>query len=176
MVGLASVSAADAAVTGIGSDFSTPPRPLLGVEDSVGASTVPKTYIYTLILDTVSSLCEGLSKFVMPLSVMRHRIDVQADSADEDADETGPREVLRMRTKQRNVSSHKYQRLANPLKMHHLSQLSQVQMCAEIIDEAWPAILASSFYFSQRRARFALLPYAHQIYAEVGTSVGAHWN
>ena len=145
--GLASISSADASVTGISLDFSTMERRLLDCEVSASIPPFPKTYLYALILECISSICEGLSKFIMPLSVSsRHlqssELTIEEDGEDSTADSGMPSDASR-----RSTTSHKYQRLANPLKMFSLPQLTQVQACSTMIDRCWPAILATCSTF-----------------------------
>ena len=142
--GFASVSSAEAGATGIGLDFSTLERPLIDTEESGGPSNIPKTYIYTLLLGSISALCEGLSKFIMPLSVTSRHSEPQPEEGE---DETEDDTAAQPRTRKRDLPGHKYQRLANPLKMTQLPQLVQVQTCARMIDQCWPAILATSSTF-----------------------------
>ncbi|RMZ88263.1 hypothetical protein DV736_g4509, partial [Chaetothyriales sp. CBS 134916] len=144
--GLATVTHADASATGIGLDFSTLERPLIDVEESTGPSQLPDTYIYTLVLNSISALCEGLSKFVMPLSVAKAQTESRTEDANDETedDETEPGSPS---IKTNRPSDHKYQRLVNPLKINHLPQLAQLQTCARLIDQSWPAILATSSTF-----------------------------
>lgn len=142
--GLASVDSADAGVTGISLDYSTLAKRLLHDEDYSSSQETPRTYLYALILECISTFCEGLSKFIMPLSVSnRHNEDVEnvtEDEGDEDTAESAAK-------KPRRAVSHKYQRLANPLKMSNLPQLAQVQACSKMIDNCWPAVLATCSTF-----------------------------
>ncbi|RMZ80459.1 hypothetical protein DV737_g2972, partial [Chaetothyriales sp. CBS 132003] len=145
--GLATVTHADASATGIGRDFSTLERPLIDAEESAGPSHLPDTYIYTLILNSISALCDGLSKFVMPLSVAKAQSESGTEDANDDTEvdetEPGPQSF---KTNNR-PPDHKYQRLVNPLKINQLPQLPQLQICARLIDHSWPAILATSSTF-----------------------------
>lgn len=139
--GLASVTSADAGVTGISLEYSAMETTLLDTADSSRLNSVPKTYPHTLILECISSFCEGLSKFIMPLSVMaksQDDQDVNGDNVTNDQDES----TVRTPSQRRQIQKHKYQRLANPLNLKELPQLPQVEACARMIESCWPAILA----------------------------------
>lgn len=139
--GLASVTSADAAATGISLEYSTIEPPLLDAIDATKAASVPKTYIHTLILECISSFCEGSSKFIMPLSVLARTADEQ--NADGENTVNGrSSSVSRAGSQRRPMQKHKYQRLANPLNIKDLPQLPQVEACARMIDSCWPAVLA----------------------------------
>ncbi|KPI36726.1 uncharacterized protein AB675_10019 [Cyphellophora attinorum] len=139
--GLASVSSADATATGISLEFSTLETPLLDTSDPSKAGTIPKTYNHTLILDSISAFCDGLSKFIMPLSVLSR---TQEDQEDEPEAENGRRSqsVTRAASGRKQIQRNKYQRLINPLKIKDLPQLPQVQACSKMAESCWPAILA----------------------------------
>lgn len=138
--GLASVTSADASVTGISLDFSALETPLFDSPDATKINTVPKTYPHTLILDCISSFCEGLSKFIMPLSVLARNQD--EDSISSNGTDRRSDSMTRTSSQRRQVQKHKYQRLANPLNMRDLPQLPQVQACARMVESCWPAVLA----------------------------------
>jgi Dimerisation and cyclophilin-binding domain of Mon2/Guanine nucleotide exchange factor in Golgi transport N-terminal/C-terminal region of Mon2 protein len=145
--GLASVNSADVSVTGISLDFSTVSKTLMDEEEATGVPTVPKTYLYALILECLSSFCEGLSKFIMPLSVATKYSDNDDTALDDQApDEPSDRPVA-PKPSRRSAAGHKYQRLANPLKMNALPQLPQVLACSKMINNCWPAILATCSTF-----------------------------
>ncbi|ETN36276.1 uncharacterized protein HMPREF1541_08553 [Cyphellophora europaea CBS 101466] len=142
--GLASVTSAEVGVTGISLEFSTMDATLLDTADASRLNAVPKTYLSTLVLECISSLCEGLSKFIMPLSVLT-RNQEDGDDGDEDTEngtERRSQSVTRTSSQRRRVQKHKYQRLANPLSFKDLPQLPQVQACARMVESCWPAILA----------------------------------
>ena len=142
--GLASVNSADANVTGISLEFSAIDKPLIDDDSTSSSPAVPKTYLYAVILECISSLCEGLSKFVMPLSVSSKHND-NGDTAV--AENDGAEQQAPVKSSRRSLQSHKYQRLANPLEMPGLPQLPQVQACARMIEACWPAVLATCSTF-----------------------------
>ena len=145
--GLASVSSADASVTGISLDFSTIEKRLLDDEDSASVPTFPKTYLYALILECISSFCEGLSKFIMPLSVSNKYLERSETVNDDDGEDSTADQTAQAKTHRRRTPGHKYQRLANPLKMTTSPQLPQIQACSTMVDRCWPAILATCSTF-----------------------------
>ena len=136
--GLASVGSADVTATGISLEDSTLETALLDTTDATKIGSIPRTYLYTLILESISSLCEGLSKFIMPLSV-----SARGQDEDVEVEEGGIRRSQSVTRAQRNGGQkNKYQRLMNPLKIEDLPQLPQVQACSEMVEHCWPAVLA----------------------------------
>ena len=145
--GLASVSSADANVTGLSADFSTTETRLLDNGESSVIPTFPKTYLYALILECISSFCEGLSKFIMPLSVSSKYLESSEAALEEASEDSTANPPISSSVTHRSTPGHKYQRLANPLKMSNLPQLQQVQASSTMIDRCWPAMLATCSTF-----------------------------
>ena len=145
--GLTSVSSADGNGTGVSARFSTLEAPLMDDGDPTNLATVPKTYLYILVLDCISSLCEGLSKFIMPLSITRRQAEGTLSSDDEDTEDGGQGPSLTPKSRRRANQFQRYQRLMNPLKMEQTPRLAQVEECAELIDACWPAVLAACSTF-----------------------------
>ena len=145
--GLASVSSADAGATGISVDFSTIEKRLLEDDESATIPLFPKTYLYALILECISSFCEGLSKFIMPLSVSSKYLESSERAVEEEGEAGAMDQVVPAKVPRRSTPGYKYQRLANPLKMSGLPQLQQVRACSTMIDSCWPAILATCSTF-----------------------------
>lgn len=146
---ITSVSSADLTTIGLSTEWSVLNTPLLKQPEKHVAPAIPSTYVYTLVLECTASFCDGLSKFVMPLSVPTR--PSRRDSGEEgrrnslatDTTEDGPvRKPSRSST-----SSQKYQRLVNPLQLSKHTSLAQIQLCAAMVEACWPAALATCSTF-----------------------------
>ncbi|KAJ9632832.1 Endocytosis and vacuole integrity protein [Knufia peltigerae] len=146
---ITSVSTGDSSTIGISMNWSVLSVPLMDQPEKQSPPALPSTYIYALVLGCIASLCDGLSKFVMPLSVPSR--STHRDSAEDtprnglavDAAEDGG---LRRQSRPATVSS-KYQRLVNPLSLSQHPQLPAIRTCASIIETCWPAGLATCSTF-----------------------------
>ncbi|KIX95200.1 uncharacterized protein Z520_09116 [Fonsecaea multimorphosa CBS 102226] len=146
---ITSVTSSDASVTGISTDWSVVAVPLMDQPEKHSPPTIPSTYIYTLVLGCISHLCDGLSKFIMPLSVpsrasQRESSEMgrrDSSATDRTDDETARRSV------RPTSSSQKYQRLINPLTLTNHRLFAQIRTSAELIEACWPAALATCSTF-----------------------------
>ncbi|KAJ9602049.1 Endocytosis and vacuole integrity protein [Cladophialophora chaetospira] len=146
---ITTVASADSSTTGISVEWSLVTVPLLDQRDRQTAPVIPSTYIYTLVLGCVASLCDGLSKFVMPLSVpnrVSQREPSEVGHKDSSATAQTDEEPIRKQTKP-TLASQKHQRLVNPLTLKGHRLLAQIQVSADIIEACWPAALATCSTF-----------------------------
>lgn len=146
---ITSVSSGDTSTIGISIEWSVISVRLMDQPDKHAAPTIPSTYLYTLVLGCISSFCDGLSKFVMPLSVPSrapHRESLDGTRRDSSATDRTDGEVVR-KSKRPSSSSQKYQRLINPLMLSKHPLLPKVQTCASMIEACWPAALATCSTF-----------------------------
>lgn len=149
--------------TGISSQWSTMRVPCIDQLDKTEAPPIPESYVYALTLSCITSLSEGLAKFILPLTVpgesrsSRKRGGKQSD-AGRDSPVTIPEEgsdpaksiIERTGTSGSLERSSSFKRNPVPvnpmaLKDHPLYQ--EVKICAQIVDECWPAILATCSTF-----------------------------
>ncbi|KEF52812.1 uncharacterized protein A1O9_11229 [Exophiala aquamarina CBS 119918] len=141
---ITSVSSADLTTIGLSTEWSVVTTPLLKQPEKHVAPAIPSTYVYTLVLECTASFCDGLSRFVMPLSVPTRssRRDSGEDSRGNnlatDARDDGPAR----KPSRSSTSSQKYQRLVNPLQLSKNTSLAQIQLCAAMVEACWPAALA----------------------------------
>ncbi|ETI22028.1 hypothetical protein G647_06098 [Cladophialophora carrionii CBS 160.54] len=155
---ITAVASNDSNTTGLGAEWSLIAVPLMEQPDKSVAPAIPSTYIYTLVLDCVSSFCDGLSKFVMPLSVpsrASQRENSEMGRRDSSATDRTDDEPSRKPTRP-SSSSHKYQRLINPLTLANHRLSAQIRTSADMIEACWPAALAtcSTFLNSAMDAEF----------------------
>ncbi|EXJ59003.1 hypothetical protein A1O7_06434 [Cladophialophora yegresii CBS 114405] len=144
--------------TGLSAEWSLIAVPLMDQPDKTIAPAIPSTYIYTLVLDCVSSFCDGLSKFVMPLSVpsrASQRENSEMGRRDSSATDRVDDEPSRKPTRPAS-SSQKYQRLINPLTLANHRLSAQIRTSADMIEACWPAALAicSTFLNSAMDSEF----------------------
>ena len=142
---------------GISSQWSMVRVPCIDQLDKTEAPQIPESYIYALTLSCITSLSEGLAKFILPLTVpgdsrARRRNPKQQDAG---SDSPGPsdgsgtempkgKQVGRL---ERSSSFKKNPVPVNPLALTDHPLHAEVKTCAEIIEECWPAILATCSTF-----------------------------
>lgn len=155
---ITSVSTGDSNTTGISMEWSLPSSALMDQPEKHNAPAIPSTYIYSLVLGCIASFCDGISKFVMPVSVPSRSVQREAT---ETIQRDGPgRETVDSGTNgtsnRPSAVASKYQRLINPLTLTQHPGLHEIQTCAAMIETCWPAALAtcSTFLNSALDAEF----------------------
>lgn len=142
--------------TGISAHWSSMRVPCIDQLDKTDPPPIPESYVYSLTLACITSLSEGLAKFILPLTVPGDRgrkrsgkqgsvLDGNPGAGEERADSPAGRAAL-----ERSVSFKKNPVPVNPLQLKDHPMYADVETCAAIIDECWPAILAtcSTFLFA----------------------------
>lgn len=153
VTGIISGSSSDGHNTGISTQWSTMRVPCIDQLDKTDAPQIPESYVYSLTLACITSLSEGLAKFILPLTVPTDgrrkrpaKQDVGRDSPAPSIDDRGeaPGPLERSTSFKRNPVP------VNPLTLENHPLYAEVKVCAAFIDECWPAILAtcSTFLFS----------------------------
>ncbi|KAL3476344.1 hypothetical protein BJX99DRAFT_258476 [Aspergillus californicus] len=138
----------DINVPGISNQWSVVRSPYLEVLDKSEPPLPPDTYIYSLVLNCVSAFAEGLAKFILPLTVpdlktkRRSRI-----GSDRNGDPTSPQELQRQVSLKRSKLIRKFTVPVNPLDLESHPQFSAIRTCAGIIEDCWPAVLATCSTF-----------------------------
>jgi hypothetical protein len=133
--------------TGISTQWSTMRVPCIDQLDKTDAPTIPESYVYSLTLACITSLSEGLAKFILPLTVPTEgrrkrgpRQEAGRDSPAPQSDET-PEKLERSASFKRNPVP------VNPLTLENHPLYDEIKVCAAFIDECWPAILATCSTF-----------------------------
>lgn len=144
---ITSVTGSDATTTGISTEWSVVAVRLMDQPEKHSPPPVPSSYLYTLVLGCISSFCDGLSKFVMPLSVPSRGPRESLDRPRRDSAATDPADDDVSRKSNKSSSSQKYQRLINPLTLSSHPLLPEIQTSADMIDACWPAALATCSTF-----------------------------
>jgi hypothetical protein len=162
------------AVPGISNQWSSVRSPFIDQLDKADAPTLPDTYVYSLVLLCLNNLAESLAKFILPLTVQakpkkrtkqKPAEDTDADS--EPAEANGNAEASSFKRTQslrrRNVP-------INPLVLENHSAHDDVRTAAALIDQCWPAILASCstfFYAALDSDHYRALVRSFQKFAQV---------
>ncbi|GIJ81862.1 hypothetical protein Asppvi_000365 [Aspergillus pseudoviridinutans] len=136
---------------GISSQWSTVRTPYIELLDKTDPPSPPETYIYNLVLNCITSIAEGLARFILPLTVpdpkqkRRSRITSPHESMS-----TGPAHDLQRVDSGKTIHRSNSKKLAmplNPLDLDSHPQLTAIKACAGIIENCWPAILATCSTF-----------------------------
>lgn len=147
-----SVPQTETKVPGISTQWSLVRTPYIELLDKLDPPFPPETYIYSLVLNCISSFAEGLAKFILPLTVpdlkqkRKNRLanheqgpDSVRSSQDLQAHELGkiqPSSPLKKSTSP-----------INPLDLQSHVQYSAIRTCADIVENCWPAVLATCSTF-----------------------------
>jgi hypothetical protein len=147
------VTIADSNTTGISAQWSNIRTPCIDQLDKSEPQGVPDTYIYTLILNSISTLSEGLAKFILPLTVpsegrgkRRHRFPIAGDQ-----DPTSPVEpgiLQRIDSTKTDIQTVKRSQIPlNPLDLESHPQFQSIRISASILESVWTAVLATCSTF-----------------------------
>lgn len=154
VTGIISTSA-ESSQTGISSQWSSMRVPCIDQLDKTDPPPIPESYTYSLILSCLSSLSDGLAKFILPLTVpgegrSRRKGPRPESGRDSPAPGTDIDGQLQKYTLERSASFKKNPVPLNPLALEDHPMHADIKVCAEIIDSCWPAILAicSTFLYS----------------------------
>ncbi|KAK7993042.1 hypothetical protein PG988_001836 [Apiospora saccharicola] len=161
VTGIISGSVSDGSNTGISTSFSTMRVPCIDQLDKTDPPSIPESYVYALTLSCITSLSEGLAKFILPLTVPgegRSRRRPKTSDAErslpatiaEEEGEPSKTNLDRVATSNSLERTGSFKRKSVPvnplaLKDHPLHQ--EVQICAKMVEECWPAILATCSTF-----------------------------
>lgn len=138
---------------GISTQFSSVRVPCIDQLDKNEPPSIPESYTYGLTLACISSLSDGLAKFVMPLTVPsesrnRRRVSHRDSGRDSPAPPTSEAEGQPPKGRRDRAGSFKRNPVPiNPLELEDHPMLAEVQICAAIIEDCWPAILATCSTF-----------------------------
>ncbi|KAM7214094.1 hypothetical protein V8F06_010533 [Rhypophila decipiens] len=141
--------------TGISTQWSTMRVPCIDQLDKTDPPHIPDSYIYSLTLACITSLSEGLAKFILPLTVPSDgrrkrsaKLEGGRDSPAPSVDERSLRETQTEKGTLERTSSFKRNPVpVNPLTLEGHPLHAEVKVCAAFIDECWPAILATCSTF-----------------------------
>ncbi|KAI0442670.1 hypothetical protein F4803DRAFT_350422 [Xylaria telfairii] len=148
--------------TGISSQWSTVRVACIDQLDKADPPSIPESYVYALTLSCITSLSEGLAKFILPLTVpgdarSRKRGAKHSDTGRDspapteassvESGKPGVEKSMTMTSLDRSSSFKRNPVPVNPLALKDHPLYADVQTCADIIEECWPAILATCSTF-----------------------------
>ncbi|OQE24619.1 hypothetical protein PENSTE_c007G05821 [Penicillium steckii] len=146
-----SVPQTETKVPGISNQWSVVRTPYIDLLDKSDPPFPPDTYIYSLVLNCISSFAEGLAKFILPLTVpdMKQRRKNRLANQDQGIDSARSSQDLQTLDSGRTQpSSFKKPTVPiNPLELQSHVQYSTIKTCAEIVENCWPAVLATCSTF-----------------------------
>ncbi|CAG8983642.1 hypothetical protein HYALB_00004073 [Hymenoscyphus albidus] len=127
---------------GISTQWSTMRVPCIDQLDKTDPPSVPESYIYSLTLACVTGFSEGLAKFILPLTVPERPRKKASRQPGADPASDSPAGVP-----ERRGSVKKNPVPVNPLTLKEHPLYDEVKICAGIVDECWPAVLATCSTF-----------------------------
>ncbi|KAJ5478068.1 hypothetical protein N7530_003577 [Penicillium desertorum] len=138
-------------VPGISTQWSVVRTPYIDLLDKTDPPTPPDTYIYSLVLNCISSFAEGLAKFILPLTVpdlkQRRKNRLMSPVQGPDSARSSQDFTAEPTRGQSTSSSKKSHVPVNPLDLQSHVQYSAIKTCAGIIENCWPAVLAACSTF-----------------------------
>ena len=148
---IGSTVTAESHITGIGNAWSLPKTPCLEQLDKNDASDLPETYIYSMVLDCISSFSEGLAKFVMPMSLTHSERKRTQTQIDEHLQDGNDRNVSSEESRSAAVTPvqepQKVSRPVSALRLTSNSRSESVRTAAALVTSCWPAFLATCATF-----------------------------
>ena len=143
----------ESSIVGISTQWSSVRVPCIDQLDKMEPPFIPESYVYSLVLSCVSSLSDGLAKFILPLTVpgdSRTRRKVSKNEAGRDSPAPAQVDAETQSTRsglERSASFKKNPVPLNPLSLEDHPMYSEIKICSAIVDECWPAILATCSTF-----------------------------
>lgn len=139
---------------GISTQWSVMRVPCIDQLDKTEPPSIPESYLYSLTLACMTSLSEGLAKFILPLTVpgesrsrkRGNKPEAGSDAPAQGADGGAESSTGRVRL-ERSASFKKTPVPTNPLTLEDHPLHAEVKICAAFIEECWPAILATCSTF-----------------------------
>lgn len=147
VTGIISTSSSEGSVIGISTQWSSIRVPCIDQLDKTEPPVIPESYTYGLILNCISSLSDGLAKFILPITVSGESRSRRKVSKESGRDSPAPSAVESEGNRTRSGSFKKNPVPVNPLTLEDHPMFADVKICAKIVDECWPAILATCSTF-----------------------------
>lgn len=132
---------------GISTQLSTIRVPCIEQLDKLEPPLVPVSYIYSLTLICISGFSEGLAKFILPLTTSEQSLFKSKPSQASINEYESTVDTSETKAKSRKQAYGKNSTLINPLRLENHPLYSEIKTCAGIVDQCWPAILASCSTF-----------------------------
>ncbi|KAL8717742.1 MAG: hypothetical protein Q9225_005039 [Loekoesia sp. 1 TL-2023] len=139
---------------GLNVQWSTIRTPCMDLIDKVEPPLLPVTYIYALVLTCITGFSEGLAKFLLPFTIptdskpKRKRASASGKQGQQKPESKEDGEGSLASTKASAGSPQPEGNLpVNPMALENHEQYDQICTAASIVEECWPALLATSSTF-----------------------------
>ncbi|KAJ4296651.1 Endocytosis and vacuole integrity protein [Kalmusia sp. IMI 367209] len=134
---------------GISMQWSTLKTPCIEHLDKAEPPALPETYIYSLVLTCITNVSESLAKFVLPLTVHNEGKSKRKTKTEENpkSEQEAGSPTSSSRRLSRAQSFRKKTIPVNPLSLEDHPAYAYVQTSATLVNECWPAILATCSTF-----------------------------
>jgi len=142
---ISSPSASNEPLAGLSTQWSSMKVACIDQLDKINPPAIPDTYIYSLTLTCIGGFADGLAKFILPLTVPEK--PRKKPSKQSDVDSGTPVEPRSGIERHASTSFKKNPVPVNPLTLEDHALYEQVKICAGIVDECWPAVLATCSTF-----------------------------
>lgn len=139
------MSTNDANAPGISTQWSNMRVPCIDQLDKTEAPTVPESYIYSLTLTCINSFSEGLAKFILPLTVPTSKKAGKGKQSEVSTPDSQSFPIKRL--VERRTSFKRNPIPVNPLTLTDHELYDEIKICAAIVEDCWPAILATCSTF-----------------------------
>ena len=122
--------------------------------DKTEPPAIPDTYIYSLTLSCIGGFADGLAKFILPLTVPEK--SRKKTSRQTETDPGTPLEPRSAIDRHSSTSFKKNPVPINPLTLEDHALHEEVKICAGIVEDCWPAVLAtcSTFLYASLDSEF----------------------
>ncbi|KAL2264604.1 hypothetical protein VTJ83DRAFT_7114 [Remersonia thermophila] len=147
VTGIISSSGSDSNNVGISTQWSTMRVPCIDQLDKTDAPAIPESYVYSLTLSCITSLSEGLAKFILPLTVPSDGRKKRAKQPDGGRGSPAPQPDDVPDKLERSPSFKRNPVPVNPLTLQGHPLYDEIRVCAAFIEDCWPAILATCSTF-----------------------------
>lgn len=137
-------------VPGISSEWSVVRTPYIELLDKADPPPPPDTYIYSIVLNCIAAFSEGFAKFILPLTVPEMKQKRRNRGVNPiQGTGGGPQDLQRSDSWKagQNANAKKPPIPINPLDLEGHPQFPAIKICAGIIDDCWPAVLATCSTF-----------------------------
>ena len=142
---ISSPSASNEPLAGLSTQWSSMKVACIDQLDKINPPVIPDTYIYSLTLTCIGGFADGLAKFILPLTVPEK--SRKKPSKQSDIDSGTPVEPRPGSERYASTPFKKNPVPVNPLTLEDHALYEQVKICAGIVDECWPAVLATCSTF-----------------------------
>ncbi|GAB7348550.1 hypothetical protein MBLNU459_g6943t1 [Dothideomycetes sp. NU459] len=149
----AALGVGDANIPGISTQWSVPKTQCIDQLDKTEPPSLPETYVYSLVLESLNGLSENLAKVVLPLTVQHEHAKPRkprvqgnggADDLDSELGSDTPPPSQPPKVRARRSQSYRARAVPlNPLSSEQGPPSIRIKAIANLVEECWPALLAT---------------------------------